>query len=217
MKKQSFTIIFGLTADPIHLGHEQAIINGIQFMKGQGLPIHKFLLIPVYQPHLIANKKAPIANYQHRFTMCEMAAQRLSERLNCSIEVSDIEKQLVKKTGQMNFSINTIKAIEGENILFMVSADHFQGRWPKFRKWHQWQALLKYSGLLINQRPGHGINNRFIEQIKAINPNIFVVNSDQNVDTSSTEIRSNIQKAYENHCLSHDIANYIKSNDLYIF
>lgn len=215
MNKQSFIIVFGLTADPIHLGHEQAIINGIHYLKAQGLAIQKFLLIPVYQPHLIANKKAPIAAYENRFTMCEMVAKRLSLKLNCTIEVSEIEKRLVKKTGQMNFSINTIKALSEDNILFMASADHFQGRWPKFRKWHQWQALLKHCGLLINQRPGHGINQRFIEQIKAINPNIFVVNSDQVVDTSSSTIRSNITEALSGDCMAQDIIEYVKLNHLY--
>ena len=28
---KSFTIIFGLTADPLHKGHEHAIINGVTF------------------------------------------------------------------------------------------------------------------------------------------------------------------------------------------
>ena len=38
---KSYSIIFGLTADPIHLGHEQAVINGVDFIKSSGFEINQ--------------------------------------------------------------------------------------------------------------------------------------------------------------------------------
>ena len=207
------SIIFGLSADPIHLGHEQAIINGIQYLREQGLEILEFLLIPVFLPNLIADKKAAVASYQHRVSMCELVAKRLTEQLNCEIKVCQIERHIVKATGQPNYSLNTIKQLNLKNCLFMVSADHFQGRWPKFRKWFKWQEILQYSGLLINQRPGHGLNQSFIEQLKKYNSDIFMVENKLTVATSSSEIRSNLNKTRP--YLSTDIYAYILKNKIY--
>ena len=209
----TYSIIYGLTADPIHLGHEQAIINGINFLKQQGYAISTFLIIPVYQPNLIVDKKAPVANFKHRVNMCEQVTKRLTKQLNCEITVSQIEQQIVKKTGQANYSLNTIKQLKLKNPLFMVSADHFQGRWPKFRKWYKWQEILQYSGLLINQRPGHEINQSFIEQLKEYNSDIFIVENKLTVDTSSSEIRNNLNKNRQ--YLSTDIYDFLLKNEVY--
>lgn len=217
----SYTIVFGLTADPIHLGHEQAIINGIDYCQEHNLEINQFLLMPVYQPNLIAGKKAPVASFQQRFDMCDIVAKRLSKKLDCKIETTLIEKQFSELSGDKSYSFNTIKymtEIETESkstkLLFMVSADHFQGRWPKFRKWFKWQELLNMTGLLINQRPGHKINASFTNQLKVINKDVFVIVKSQSVAISSSEIRvannpSNLKG------LSKDVAEYVLDNNLY--
>lgn len=209
------TILFGLTADPIHLGHEQAIINGIQYLQGLGVVINELLLIPVFQPNLIANKKAPVADFNQRVEMCNRVADRLSRQLRCSIVVSEIEKHIANNTGQNNFSLNTIKHLNKKNSLFMLSADHFQGRWPKFRKWFGWKEILKHSGLLINQRPGHKINRNFIEQLRKINPEIYLVENETSVNTSSSEIRANFYNFEMDLQLSNDVINHIIDQGLY--
>ena len=213
---KSYTILFGLTADPIHKGHEQAIKSSVQFLKLKAYKIKKIQLIPVCQPNLIANKKAPSANFKQRFAMCELVANRLSNDLKCLIVVNPIEKQLSETTGEKNYSLNTIKTLHLSHCLFMVSADHFQGRWPKFRKWYKWQELLQYSGLLINQRPGHRINESFIKQLKSENPDIFCIKSTKAIDISSSKIRKNRNNYFNKGFLSKDIIHYIKNEKLYI-
>lgn len=223
------TIVFGLTADPIHLGHEQAIINGVNYCRKLGLSFNQFLLIPVFRPNLIAGKKGPVANYQQRFAMCDLVAKRLSRRLNCSIVASSIEKQFAKASTDKSYSFNTIKFIADNQknnkrvipaytgmtrLLFMVSADHFQGRWPKFRKWFKWKELLNHTGLLINQRPGHKLNLGFIEQLKQINPEIYIVDEDNSVNVSSSELRHASILVREEK-LSKDVFAYIIENNLY--
>jgi len=209
---KSFSILFGLTADPVHKGHEQAIINGISFLRQQGFTIEQFLLIPVYQPNLIDHKQRPVASFQHRFNMCELIAKNLSKQLKCDIKVSKIEHDIALKTGQKNYTLNTLKQLNIDNCLFMVSADHFQGHSPKFNKWFRWKELLQYSGLLINQRPGHLINQKFINEIKSINPDVLLVESSTVINTSSSQIRAGFNVA-EN--LSADILQYVQNHNLY--
>jgi len=212
----TYTVIFGLTGDPIHKGHEQAIINGVHYLRECGFEIENFILIPVFQPNLIAGKKLPLASFDERIEMCKMVTKRLSAQLDCKMVVSEIEKQMAQNKCERSYSLNTIKQLDLPNSLFMVSADHFQGRWPKFRKWFGWQEILKYSGLLINQRPGHKINNAFIDQLKNINPEIYIVEKGTSVDTSSTNIRTNFYSSDMVPYLSCDIIEYIKRNDLYL-
>jgi nicotinate (nicotinamide) nucleotide adenylyltransferase len=216
----SYTVVFGLTADPIHLGHEQAIINGVNYCRKFNLEINQFLLMPVYQPNLIAGKKGPIATFQQRFDMCEIVAKRLSKKLDCKVEASLIEKQSSEALDEKSYSFNTIKYItrvvapKTTKLLFMVSADHFQGRWPKFRKWYKWQVLLNYSGLLINQRPGHKININFISQLKQINKDIFVIEESKSVAISSSEIRASNDLS-KLKFLSIDVERYVLKANLY--
>ena len=251
MNKDKFLIIFGLTADPIHLGHEQAIINGIDYCRSNGIYIEQFLLMPVYQPNLIGNKNAPVVSYEHRFSMCEMVAERLSIQLDCVIKVSHIEKELAERTGEKNYSFNTIRALNIDassinewipafagmteeetgmteketglmdqvagmtNLLFMVSADHFGGRWPKFRKWYKWREILRYSGLLINQRSGNRINDSFIRELRQINSEVFVVQNSDVIDVSSSRIRRQLGANQAVELLAPDVLNYIKEHSLY--
>ena len=212
----SYSVLFGLTADPIHLGHEQAIINGIKYLHKLNITIQEFILIPVYLPNLIAGKKGPIASFAQRLNMCHLVATRLSKQLISNIVVSDVEKRITNSTGHNNYSFNTIKQLNKENCLFMVSADHFHGRWPKFRKWFGYKEILKHSGLLINQRPGNKINKNFINQLKAINPNIFLVEGLKSVNTSSTKIRASFKSENMSSHLSQDIIDYINDEGLYL-
>ena len=219
MASKTYSIIFGLTADPIHKGHEQAIISGVDYCRDQEIEIEQFLLVPVYQPNLIADKKAP----EQRFKMCDLVAQRLSRQLDCIIEVSSIEKQLVESTAEKNYSFKTVKRLVDEvpvsagmaKWLFMVSADHFCGRWPKFRQWYKWQELLQLCGLLINQRPGNSVNQSFIRQLKSINDTIFVVERDAVVAVSSSALRSNPALLNNTKLVAEDIVEYIQQQSLY--
>ncbi len=217
MTNVSYTLVFGLTADPIHKGHEQVILNSFAYAKTKKFNIKEFLLVPTYQPNLVANKQQPKTSYKHRFKMCELTAQDIIKKFNYPAYVSDIEKQLYKKYNKKSYSYDTLKAIEARHKLFVVSADHFAGRWPKFRKWYNWQDLVKENGLLIHQRPGHGINTSFIEQLKEINADVFVAADMPSVDVSSTQIRSMFQNrnSISSNLISPFIGKYCLSKQLY--
>ena len=218
MKNHSeHTLVFGLTADPIHKGHEQVILNSFVYAQQHQLNIEQCLLVPTYQPNLIANKQQPQTAFRHRFNMCELVAEQIRAEYNFPVYITDLEQQLYKMTGVKSYSYDTLKATIADNKLFVLSADHFSGRWPKFRKWHKWQQLVKENGLLIHQRPGHGINASFIEQLRAINPEVYVVTGLPSIEVSSTHIRNQFKhsKNIGNKLISESIINYVLSNNLY--
>ncbi len=217
MKKPAHTLIFGLTADPIHKGHEQVILNSFTYALAQQINIKELQLIPTYQPNLIANKRQTRTSFEHRFKMCELVAEEIRTQYNYPVYASDIEKKLYLKTKTKSYSYDTLNAIDVKHTLFVLSADHFAGRWPKFRKWHQWQALVKDNGLLIHQRPGHGINASFIEQLKDLNPDVYVLTDLPSVEVSSTNIRNQFKHSrnIENKLIPESIIKYVHSNNLY--
>ncbi len=217
MTSSSYTLLFGLTADPIHKGHEQVVLNSFTYAKEHKIDVEQFLLVPTYQPNLVANKRQPRTPFKHRFQMCEMVAEHIRKKLNYPVYVTDIEKKLFELNGIKSYSYDTLQATLTENKLFVLSADHFAGRWPKFRKWYKWQQLVKENGLLIHQRPGHDVNLNFIKQLKAINQNVFVVSDLPQVDISSTKLRSQLKNILPlaQNAISKDVLKYIRQNKLY--
>ena len=215
---ESFTLVFGLTADPPHRGHEQVIRNSFSWAQAQSLSIDRFVLVPTYQPNLIAGKQQPRTPFTHRMQMCQLLARELAMALNSSIEVSDIERLLHQTSGQKSYSFETLKHIQAEHRLFVLSADHFGGRWPKFRKWHQWQQLVKDNGLLIHQRPGHTINHSFIRQLRDLNPHVYVVTGLPSVEVSSTDLRKLLNQGQmpDDTLLDTNIQQYILQHALYV-
>lgn len=217
MNTAMHTLLFGLTADPIHKGHEQVILNSFEFAKTNHIEIEQVLLVPTYQAHLIANKTQPQTAFRARFEMCELVAERIRKDLDLPVYVTDIERQLYELNRVKSYSYDTLHATEVKHKLFVLSADHFSGRWPKFRKWYRWQQLVKENGLLIHQRPGHGINKSFIQQLKTINPAVHVVEGLPQIEASSTELRALLKtqstQAIKN--LDDAVLAYIKTHDIY--
>ncbi len=213
----SFYLIFGLTADPPHKGHEQVIINSHEFMHKAGFEVSQFDLVPTFEPNLIAGKRQPVADFEQRMAMCQIIADDLNQNKKYNVRVNEIERFLAFATHQKSYSYQTLKAIDHPNKLFVLSADHFAGRWPKFRKWHKWQALIKENGLLIHQRPGHRINNSFIQQLQSTNTHVYIVKDFPEVAVSSTFIRKNFSQSMRGNqqILSQNVIDFIAQHEIY--
>lgn len=213
----SITWVYGLTADPIHRGHEQVIKNTFGKAQELGLSTTGFILVPTYRPNLIADKSAPIATFEQRFEMCRLVTKDLSRELKTDITVSDIEQAI--HNNQPSFTYNTLNALSKhhDNLILIISSDHAHGHAPKFRQWHRWQDLINRFGLMVHERPGHPINDCFIEHLKEHNPNVYVAKNQPTIDISSSRLRNaytygaDLSDAHINPVVD----NYIKNFELY--
>lgn len=186
---KDITWVYGLTADPIHRGQEQVIKNTLMKADELNLNTAGFILIPTYQPNLIADKTAPIAAFDHRLAMCELVAGDLSRKLSTDIKTSDVEQRI--HSGQPSYTYDTLSALshEHENLVLIISSDHAHGHAPKFRQWHRWQDLINQFGLMIHERPGYPLNDCFISHLKEYNQHVFVSKNLTSIDISSSRLR----------------------------
>lgn|SRR5690554_6080101 len=216
-KQTRITWVYGLTADPVHRGHEQVVNNTLSKAQKLGLKTSEFILVPTYQPNLIADKNAPIATFEQRLDMCRLVAKDLSPKLKTDITVSDIEETI--HTDKPSYTYDTLDALskDHDNLILVISSDHAHGHAPKFRQWHRWQDLINRFGLMVHERPGHPINDCFIEHLKEHNPNVYVAKNQPTIDISSSRLRN--AYAYGADVSSQHINpvvdNYIKNFELY--
>ncbi|GAA4808938.1 putative nicotinate-nucleotide adenylyltransferase [Marinicella pacifica] len=216
-KQTDISWVYGLTADPIHRGHEQVIKNTLEKAEELGLETSSFILVPTYRPNLIADKSAPIASFEQRFDMCQLVAKDLSRELKTDITVSDIEKTISRD--EPSYTYNTLDALSKnhDNLILIISSDHAHGHAPKFRQWHRWQDLINRFGLMVHERPGHPINDCFIEHLKEHNPYVYVTKNQPAIDISSSRLRQVYAygaEASEKH-INPAVDSYIKNFELY--
>ncbi|MCX7543892.1 nicotinate-nicotinamide nucleotide adenylyltransferase [Marinicella gelatinilytica] len=187
---QAITWVFGLTADPIHRGHEQVVKNTLAKSQELGLKTSEFILVPTYQPNLIADKSSPIATFEQRFEMCKLVAKELSQELETDITVNDIEQKIHNR--QPSYTYDTLDALakDHDNLILIISSDHAHGHAPKFRQWHRWDELINRFGLIIHERPGYPLNDCFVSYLKELNPNVYVAKNQANIDISSLRLRN---------------------------
>lgn len=182
--------VFGLTADPIHRGHEQVIKNTLDQARELDLKTAGIILVPTYQPNLIADKTAPTASFEQRLAMCQLVAKDLSEELDIDITVSDIEQRIHNE--QPSYTYYTLDALakDHDNLILIISSDHAHGHAPKFRQWHRWDELINRFGLIIHERPGYPLNDCFVSYLKELNPNVYVAKNQTSIDISSSRLRN---------------------------
>lgn len=183
--------IYGGSFNPIHLGHQKII----EFILQKTL-LDKIIVIPVGFPSHRANT---LEKGLHRFQMCQLAFEHLSQ-----VEVSDIEINL----GETSYTYDTlmkIRKIYGEEHEYfeIIGEDSL----ASFHTWKKPQEILKLAKLLVLQRETF--------ELKSENPNIILLNSPL-FPISSTEIRKQLQeKRKEIEWLNPKVLRYIREQHLY--
>ncbi|KAA3646066.1 MAG: nicotinate-nicotinamide nucleotide adenylyltransferase [Proteobacteria bacterium] len=214
---QAITWVYGLTADPIHRGHEQVIKNTLDKARELDLKTAGIILVPTYQPNLIADKTAPTASFEQRLAMCQLVAKDLSKELSKDITVSDIEQRIHNE--QPSYTYYTLDALakDHDNLILIISSDHAHGHAPKFRQWHRWDELINRFGLIIHERPGYPINDCFVSHLKEHNPNVYTVKNQPGIDISSSRLRQTYAYGAEpkDKQLNTLVADYIREVGLY--
>lgn len=189
--------ILGGSFNPPHLGHQLVINQILDFTN-----IDQIWLTPCYQHTFNKN----LASVKHRVTMTKMLVNKKIKYCHQEIEnklsgdTIELMELLRKKYPQHQFS-------------FIIGSDNLKA----FKKWGQWEKLLKTTPFLIFPRPDfeynlakYGLDNSQYKLTLISHP--LLVTS----HISSTDIRQGIKKGLSiTNLVPLKIKEYIKKHHLY--
>ena len=229
MKKQ-LMLVFGTSADPLHEGHIELIVDAVQALSARGFEVAEVVLMPVFRHHNIREgvKSSLSLTYEHRFAICQLAADEIAQALAGIVEkvtVSDLERELVWQSNRPNFTAETLEALRARTnaqveLAFLVGADSFSGDSPAFSQWYRWEELAKTAMLVISPRQGFNLNQDFLAGLTELGGRIVYLEEIEVSDVSSSQMRTRLEEGVEptvlaeEGYLSRKIAEYIAQHDI---
>lgn len=187
--------VLGGAFDPVHYGH----LKIAEFCKDR-LKLDRVLFVPTGNPP----HKKPVASYQHRLKMLELALKDYHDFV-----LAELEKPSRKK---YSYTIDTLKRLKKiyptASIFFIIGQDNVK----EIKTWHNYQSLFDYATFVVLRRPGdfQGLDN--IEYKDKI---LFI--DSPAIDIASRDIRQKLRLGEKiNGLFPKVIADYIKKNKLYL-
>ena len=187
----------GLSADPPHVGHQNAAQRVLQ----KGL-VDEVWLIPVFRHPLY---KSDLVSWKHRLAMTKLLQDQ-------NIMVCEIEKKL----GEASYTARTLRALQERHpehsFKWIIGSDITGSK--GYLRWHDWEKLQHECHFIVVERPGYPLTEGTL-------PGCFYVlvrlqNNDRQIPTSSTEVRRYIQQGKDVIPLvGEGIARYISEHGLY--
>ncbi len=229
MRKQ-LLLVFGTSADPLHEGHVELIVDAVKALTARGWRVAEVILMPVFRHHNIREgiKRSLTLTFDHRFAISQLAADELARTLDGlvgKVSISDLERELVWQSNRPNFTAETMEALRARTdptleLAFLIGADSFSGEKPNFLQWYRWKDLIKDAMLVISPREGFAPNRDFIKNLVERGGKIVYLEEIVIFDVSSSNIRARLEEGtdpsdlVEEGILSHEIAEYIVQNDI---
>lgn len=233
MTNKKIKLVFGTSADPIHEGHVELLLDAAHALTARGYQVAEIVLMPVYRHHSVQDsvKRSLPLSYDDRFALCQLAATEIEDKLKNIVEnvsVSDLEKELVWQNSRPNFTVETLKAIRSQTdaateLAFLIGADSFSGEQPSFSQWYRWQELIQNVILVLSPREGYPPNSDFIQSLNEQGGKIVYLDEIKVLDISSAQIRKRLEAGEEPETLvsegliSNDVADYIVKHHLVDF
>ena len=230
MADKKIKLVFGTSADPIHQGHVELLINATKALIARGFQVTEIVLLPVYRHHSVQDsvKRSLPLSYEFRFDLCQLAANEIEKALKGSVDkvsVSDLEKELVWQSSRPNFTTETMQAMrekteEETELAFLVGADSFSGEHPGFSQWYRWQELIKSVMLVLSPREGYPPNRNFVQSLSEHGGKIVYLDDIKVPEISSAQIRKRLesgeetQNLVEEGIISREVADYIEKHNL---
>lgn len=228
--KKELLLIFGTSADPLHEGHVELIVDAVRALQTRGFSVAEVVLMPVYRHHNIRDgvKRSLSLTYKHRFAICQLAAEELARKLEgevAGVSVSDLERELVRQSNRPNFTAETMQALRARTsqnleLAFLIGADSFSGDRPNFSEWYHMDELIQDTMLVISPRVGFEPNQKFIQELTRQGARIEYLDEIVVSDISSRNIRARLEAGADpadlvaEGLLSQPAAAYITKNDL---
>ena len=111
-------LVFGLSADPIHVGHVEMVAQSATALIALGYCLTEVLLIPVYRRNPVGVRKDRLPQtYPQRLEMCRLAAAEVAERLfrrDVGVRACTIEADLARESELPNYTADTLSALRAE-------------------------------------------------------------------------------------------------------
>lgn len=202
MKQETdYTIVYGLSADPLHQQHVDLVVEAAHSLIHQGFEIVKVLIIPVYRRNPVGTKTRGdlAASFEHRFEMCRLGAQEIGQKLRdfgISVDVSGIEQELTRGTIDPNYTVETLQALQAKEKpamkwILLLGSDLVSGDDPELGHWRQTDKLVQLAAIAIYPRPGYPSNRAFQKDLERQGA-IFVhldVSAQSNINASQIRQR----------------------------
>jgi nicotinate (nicotinamide) nucleotide adenylyltransferase len=226
----AYRLVFGLSADPVHVGHVEMVTESARSLVERGYRLDQILLVPVYRRNPVgANKAGLPESYHHRFVMCGLASGDIARRLGLSpamVRPSDIEASLARHHTRPNYTAETLLALRlrsgpGVGLIFLISSELVAGPTPQFARWYRPDAILKYATLAICPRPGYEPNRRYLQALLAQGADVVLMPEVATPDISATELRARLREGQSPLALAYrgvllpSVARYIAERNLY--
>jgi len=222
-------LVYGLSANPIHQAHVDLLVEAVKALAEREYKIEKALLIPVYRRNLANEKKIDLPHtFEHRFAMCELAAEEMTQRLEAiaiPVEVSRVEEKLGKSRKEPNYMLETLLHLQTEipdvGWIFLLSSDLVSGEHPEFGQWHLSEKLVQLAALAICPRSGYQRNDTFLKGFEQSGAHFVYLDELAFRDVASSRIKEELEAGADPLALSREkllpmsIALYILSHDIY--
>jgi nicotinate-nucleotide adenylyltransferase len=131
--------IFGGSFNPVHVAHQL-----VALYVRETQPVDEVWLVPTYQ-HPFGK---PLAPYEDRVAMCELAA------LAVGAKVSRAEEELAHRPGFVaSRTIDLVDhlAASGHELRFVIGSDIL----AETAKWHRWDDIVRRAPPIVIGRAGH--------------------------------------------------------------
>lgn len=186
--------VFSGSFNPVHCGHAMMANFISQFCE-----VDEVWMMPTPLNPLKTDN--PPASFHHRFEMCGIVARKC-----CNVKVSDFEKDLP----QPNYTYRTLcelkKKYPGVKFKLVIGSDN----WKVFEKWRDYDKIINEFGLIVYPRPGYEVAGKLPSNVQLlVNAPVALL--------SSSFLREAIKSNKNlNYMIDPQVAQYIKSNKLYM-
>jgi nicotinate (nicotinamide) nucleotide adenylyltransferase len=232
MKREArYTLIYGLSADPVHQMHIDLVINAARKLFMRGFHIRRTILVPVYRRNPAGERQKGVltASYEDRFAMCELAAVEIRRglgKLDTFVDVSRIDQQLARNREEPNYTVETLQALQAEESpgtdwVLLLGSDLVSGDDPELQHWRRPEELVLLATMAIYPRPGYPVNREFLNDLERKGACFIQLDEVTRSKASASHIRTRLKDGDDPLVLNQEgllpepVALFIKEHGLY--
>lgn len=202
--------ILGGTFDPIHRGHLDCARYALN---------HCSLSALFFMPcHLPPHRATPGVSSRQRADMVSLA---IADEADMQLEPLELFRNAP------SYTVDSLQHLKqqtpNQKLAFIIGMDSLQ----YFKKWHQWQQILRLAHLIVCRRPGYSEHQGDapalladfggnVEQLTLKDAGVIVLLNNPYFVQSATQIRQQLTTASSvTHMLKPAVLQYIKQHKLY--